>query len=145
MANVNTMNEDAATRDILCKIDREKAIINAAHQMQQATHNALVKSRAEAQIRDAKRNLIYFEQTLSDLRSRTLSGDTNQPSVSSNEGSPSPLPLLANIHQFFSGPIDGTEQGSDVDVYSGPGDRSSMTRPNYSQLGECGCCIDREI
>lgn len=92
------MNDDAATQDILRKIDREKAIINGLNQMRQATNNASVNSRVESQIRDARRNIQYFEQTLQDLRSRKIGSDMGNLSL---RGSGRPQP------QSPGGPSNG--------------------------------------
>ena len=84
------MNDDAAVQDICRKIDREKAIINAANQLRQATNNASVNSRADSQIRDARRNIAYFEQTLNDLQARKVGEGMGNMSVSDNGGPPPP-------------------------------------------------------
>ena len=84
------MNDDAAVQDICRKIDREKVIINAANQMRQATNNASVNSRVDSQIRNAQRNIQYYEQTLKDLQARKLGEDMGNMSVSDNGGPPPP-------------------------------------------------------
>ena len=81
------MNDDAAAQQIYQKIEREKAIINAANALRQATNNASVLSRGESQIRDARRNIQYFEQRLQELRTRQGMGNL---SISGNGGPPPP-------------------------------------------------------
>lgn len=86
--------DDAAINDLHKKIDREKALINAANQMRQATNNSSVNSRLDSQVRDARRNLQYFEKTLHDLQTRKLGGDMgsmNLDASGGNGGPPTPM------------------------------------------------------
>ncbi|KAK5136619.1 Serine/threonine kinase [Meristemomyces frigidus] len=153
------MNEDAAVQDLCRKIDREKTIINAANQMRQATNNASVNSRVDSQIRDARRNIQYFEQTLNDLQARKLSEDVSNMSVSDNGGPPPPQHGVPgggrsgggsnNQQGYGGGEADyGAPAAGDYSMggapglmpprapYAppGPGDRSPRGRPNYSKL-----------
>ncbi|GAB7362758.1 hypothetical protein MBLNU230_g3063t1, partial [Neophaeotheca triangularis] len=83
-------NDDAAMQDVYRKIDREKAIIKAANQMRQASNNASVNSRAETNIREARRNIAYFEQSLNDLQTRRLGDGMGNMSLQGNGGPPPP-------------------------------------------------------
>jgi classical protein kinase C len=153
------MNEDAAVQDILRKIDREKAIINAANQMRQATNNASVNSRVESNIRDARRNIAYFEQTLQDLRARKMGNDMSNLSVSGNGGPAPPhhgsrggsTGQGMNNEQGYGGGADYGNPGPGGYSMGGgsglmpprapyappnPADRSPRARPNYSKLGK---------
>lgn len=147
------MNEDAAIQDLMRKIEREKSIINAANQMRQATNNPGVNSRVDSQIRDARRNMQYFEQTLNDLNQRKMGSDMGNLSISGNGGPPPP--------QHGSQRSTGSAGGYGADYgapgpggYSmggaqgmmpprapyappGPQDRSPRQKPNYSKLGKC--------
>ena len=151
------MNEDQAMQDLHRKIEREKAIINAANQMRQATNNAQVTSRAESQIRDARRNMQYFEQTLQDLRQRKMGSDMGNMSLSGNGGPPAPPPKGGQQRGYNQqgfgqqrgdygtpGPGGYSERGAPGLMpprapYAppAPGDRSPKARPNYSKLGMC--------
>ncbi|KAH9807826.1 Protein kinase C-like [Teratosphaeria destructans] len=150
------MNDDAAAQDIQRKIAREQAIINAANQMRQATNNAQVNSRVDSQIRDARRNIQYFEQTLNDLRARKMGSDMGNLSFSGN-GGPTP-PQHGNGYagggmnnQQGHGGGGGDYGNPGAGGYSmgggaglmpprapyappGPSDRSPRARPNYSKL-----------
>ena len=64
------MNIDETVTNIQRKIDREKALITAANAMRQSTNNPAVLSRLDGQIRDGRRNIEYFENTLRDLEMR---------------------------------------------------------------------------
>lgn len=151
-------SDDATIQDLLRKIDREKAIINAANQMRSATQNAGVTSRAESQIRDARRNMQYFEQTLHDVRARNMGGDMGNLSLG-NGGPPAPPPKGYGGQQQGRGVNNQQGYGGGADYgapgpggYSGggapgmmpprapyappgPSDRSPRARPNYSKLG----------
>ena len=145
------MNEDAAVQDLHRKIDREKAIINAANRMRQATQDAQVNSRVENQIRDAKRNMQYFEQTLHDLTARmSISGNGGPPPPRTSSAQPgarsvnSPQSYGERSDYGAPGP-GGYSQGGAPGLMPprapyappGPADRSPKARPNYSKLGMC--------
>lgn len=154
------MNDDQAIKDILRKIERERNIINGANMARQATNNAQVTSRAEGQIRDAKRNMEYFEQTLQDLRRRQMGDNMGNLSISGN-GGPLPPPKgsaggqqrgVYDAHSFggqggygppgHGGYGEGGPSGfkppraPGMAPGPGPSDRSPRARPNYSKLGE---------
>ena len=150
------MNEDQAVQDVKRKIQRERAIINAANQMRQATNNAQVNSRVESSIRDASRNIQYFEQTLQDLETRKMGGSMSNLSI--GNGGPAPPPKSSgggqqrgmNNQQGYGGqgdygaPVAGGYSMSGGNgmmpprapyAPPGPSDRSPRARPNYSKLG----------
>lgn len=65
MASIN--KDDEALASILQKIDREKALIKGANGMRQQS-NEVVKARLDVTIRDARKNLQYFEERLRELQ-----------------------------------------------------------------------------
>lgn len=148
------MNEDAAIQDLHRKIDREKAIINAANQMRQATNNAGVNSRVESQIRDARRNMQYFEQTLNDLKARKMGADMSKMSISGNGGPPPPQhggqrsANSAGYGDYGAPGPGGYSMGGAPGMMPprapyappGPQDRSPRQKANYSKLGELDGC-----
>ncbi|KAF2018738.1 calcium-independent protein kinase C [Aaosphaeria arxii CBS 175.79] len=75
------MNIDETVTNIQRKIDREKALINAANTMRQSTNNPAVLSRLDGQIRDGRRNIEYFEGTLRDLEMRRMGSDMDNMSL----------------------------------------------------------------
>jgi classical protein kinase C len=129
------MNEDEAIKDLHRKIERERAIINAANAMRQATNNAQVNSRVESQIRDARRNMQYFEQTLADLQHRKMAPDMGNLSISENGGRPPPPPKNGSrgMDDYNQGGGPGMRPPQPSYAQSGPSDRRQ--RPNYSKLG----------
>jgi classical protein kinase C len=75
------MNTDEVVSNVQRKIDREKALINAANAMRQSTNNPAVLSRLDTQIRDGRRNIEYFEGTLRDLEMRRMGADMDNMSL----------------------------------------------------------------
>ncbi|KAK4234460.1 hypothetical protein C8A03DRAFT_37775 [Achaetomium macrosporum] len=66
------MNDDEKILDISKKIEREKALINAANLMRQQTNNEAVRSKLDTQMREGRRNLEFFEERLRELQMRRL-------------------------------------------------------------------------
>lgn len=144
------MNEDAAIQDLHRKIDREKAIINAANQMRAATNNAGVNSRVESQIRDARRNMQYFEQTLNELKQRKMGSHMGNMSISGNGGPPPPQHAgqrgASNAgYGDYGNPGPGGYSGGGAPgmmpprapyAPPGPQDRATRQKANYSKLGK---------
>lgn len=148
-------NDDATISDLLRKIDREKMLINAANQMRQATNNSSVNSRIDSQVRDARRNLQYFEKTLQDLQTRKLGGDVSNLSLNPDNSGPPPPPAHGvpvsptfqespNDAGSYGSPQSGghSKGGSDLmpprAPYAPPAPTSGgpKGRPTYSRLGE---------
>jgi len=154
-------NDDAAVQQLMSKIDREKNIIHAANQMRQATNNPAVNSRVDSSIRDARRNIQYFEQTLRDIQTRQMGGDMSNLSISGNGGPPPPQHGVPQNGQSGRGMNNQSGYGGGPDYGSpgpggysaqlsggngvmpprpmyaqpGPQDRTPRARPNYSKLG----------
>ncbi|KAK4999828.1 Serine/threonine kinase [Elasticomyces elasticus] len=85
------MDVDAAIDELQKKIEKERILVNSAMRMKQATNNPGVQSRADSNIRDAHRNIQYFEQRLGDLRTRQVgNGMQNLSLGSGNQGGPPP-------------------------------------------------------
>lgn len=73
---------DQAIAEVYRKIEREKALINAATHMRQSTNNAAVQARVDSNIRDGRRNISYLEDKLQELQLRKRGR--------SDEGAPTP-------------------------------------------------------
>ncbi|PSR80184.1 hypothetical protein BD289DRAFT_72715 [Coniella lustricola] len=112
--------EEDKMMDIYKKIEREKALIQAANLMRQQTNNDQVRSKLDNQMREGKRNLEFFEEKLKELQLRQSMG-----SMSMGSGSSSSRPRGAR-HDSDGPPIP-------------PKDASGMAtsggEPQYSQLG----------
>jgi hypothetical protein len=138
------------------KIDREKALINAANAMRQSTNNPAVLSRIDGQIKDGRRNIDYFESKLRDLElQRTTSGmnDMNlQPGGSGSRKANNPLTPPPK-DGWDGGYVQdrgyhGSSQSRDANIgggghdlmpprapYAPPAPGAPNKRPNYSKLG----------
>ena len=144
------MNEDERTQDIQKKIEREKALINAALAMRSQTNNEAVKSRLDTQMRDGRRNLQFFEEKLRELQmrrgmehmsvgsdGRPLSGDT----LGTDYG---PAPPPKDNERAGYGAQEYSQIGAHGDLMpprhpfdpQAPGSSNlAKTRPNFTKLG----------
>jgi len=157
------MNDDEKIQDINKKIEREKALINAAMLMRQQTGNELVRSKLDAQMREGRRNLEFFEQRLNELQMRrmghgmdnmSLGGSTAAGSFMSSDmhgdgsmGPPAPPPKddRGGPYGGYGGYSDGygNHGGAPGDVmpshgpFPGQPPQSAIpkARPNFSKLG----------
>jgi len=154
--------DDELIATVYRKIEREKALINAATHMRQSTDNPLVQQRVDANIRDSRKNIIYLEEKMRELQMRKMGRDrgpspTAQPTSPTHQrggsggwsGPPMPPPKDASRGYFPD------ERGDYGDV--GPGGYSQggtgampprapygdprpdgpvpKARPNFSKLG----------
>ena len=62
------MKEDEAIQNVQKKIERERVLINGANAMRAQTNNEAVRSRLDSQMREARRNLQFFEEKLRELQ-----------------------------------------------------------------------------
>ena len=151
-------NDEAAVQELIRKIDRENAIINAARQMSQATNNPAVSSRVDSQIREATRNINYFEQTLRDIQTRQM-GNLSVSGAGNGSGPAPPQRGMPPNGQSGRGSNNQSGYGTQQGDYGAPGpggysagaggmmpprapyappgpeERTGRTRPNYSKLG----------
>lgn len=150
------MNVDETVANVQRKIDREKALINAANAMRQSTNNPAVLSRLDGQIRDGRRNIEYFESKLRDLEMQRTQNDMGNMSLqqggASSRKAGNPLtPPPKDGWNGYMGPDQGgyqNPQGGYGNLsggqglmpprapYAPPGPGSQQPkRPNYSKLG----------
>ncbi|KAI1106971.1 hypothetical protein F4804DRAFT_256228 [Jackrogersella minutella] len=155
------MNDDEAMANIYKKIEREKALINAANSMRQQTNNDDVRSRLDSQMREGRRNLQFFEEKLRDLQmkrigqgvdsmsigtsSPTTTGSVRPPSGDVGEGAPAPPPKDAggwSGDRGSYGSLPYSQIGGHGDLmpprhpFEPPGPSSSIPkpRPNFTKL-----------
>lgn len=136
-------NEDAAISDLCRKIEREKTLIAGFNSMRQATNNSQVNSRIDSQVRDAQRNLKYFEKTLQDLQSRKLGDNVSNMTLNNDSG---PLPPSHQDDQdpgsygapgpggYSMGGGNGLMPPRAPYAPPAPGQSGLKNRPNYSRL-----------
>lgn len=141
------MNEDEAIQNIHKKIEREKALINAANSMRSQTNNEAVRSRLDSQMRDGRRNLQFFEEKLRDIQMRKLNQGVEGVSLGSGDGDgsgpPPPPPKDASGGWGDRSSYGSGQGGQPGDLipprhpYAAPGPSSAMTkaRPTYTKLG----------
>jgi len=151
------MNDEEKIQDISKKIEREKALINAANLMRQQTTNEAVRSKLDTQMREGRRNLEFFEERLRELQLRrighgvdnmSLGGSTMGGSFMSNEpdgsmGPPAPPPKderggsygdYAGYSQYGGAPGELMPAHG---PFPGQPPHSAIpkARPNFSKLG----------
>ena len=155
---------DTAIADVYKKIEREKALINAASHMRQSTNNSAVQARVDSNIRDSRRNIGYLEEKLQELQIRrdgappppTHGGQGYPPQGGRGRGGPAP-PGAGPAPPPKDGGFYGHDRGDYGDP--GPGGYSQggtgqmpsrapyadprpysapmpKARPNFSKLGE---------
>jgi hypothetical protein len=61
-------NDDDALSSVYKKIERERALLNAATQMRQQTQNESVRSRLDTEMREGRRNIQYLEERMAQLQ-----------------------------------------------------------------------------
>lgn len=126
------MNDDDLINQVYRKIDREKAIINAANAMRQSS-NPQVQQSLDSQVREAQKGISYLEERMRELQMRRMGQGANPQSTPSSTGSGAPLPPahgglspqrgVGNTKQ--SGPTPSSDGGTgyiaDAGDYGDPG------------------------
>lgn len=135
------MNEDEAIQNITKKIEREKALINAANAMRSQTNNEAVRSRLDSQMRDGRRNLQFFEEKLRDIQMRKVGHGVEGMSLGGDDGPPAPPPKDSSSFgdQGYGstsrdGPTSDLQPPNPQFGAPGPG-AASKTRPTFTKLG----------
>ncbi|KAH8628857.1 Protein kinase [Alternaria alternata] len=145
-------NVDETVANVQRKIDRERALINAANAMRQSTNNPAVLSRLDGQIKDGRRNIDYFESKLRDLDvQRTSTGMENMSLQPGSRGPNNPLTpppkdgwngYMQQDQGGYGGPQSQYSQLSGGEAlqpprapYAPPAPGAPNKRPNYSKLG----------
>ena len=114
--------------DIYKKIEREKALINAANLMRQQTNNEAVRSKLDNQMRDGRRNLEFFEEKLRDLQMRRLGQGVENVNLSSGS-----RPRSADYRGDQGGPPPPPPKDA-----SGWGGGGTYSQGQFSQIGQHG-------
>lgn len=154
------MSEDEKKiQDIYKKIEREKNIINAANAMRSQTTNEAVRSRLDTQLRDGRRNLQFFEETLRGIQMRKGMGSMALGGGGGDGDGPPPAPPPKDSSASWRGGpgaygnANYGQMGQHGDPmaarhqYPGspPGAAMSKPRPNFTKLGwsPFGCVRER--
>ena len=161
-------DEDRKIAEVIRKIDREKALINAATHMRQSTQNTTVQDRVDSNIRESRKNITYLEDMLRKLQvqatGRTENGGPPPPSHGGyaqmspgqrgrgndmNNGPPLPPkdsyghPAGRGGNGGYGDPgpggYSGTGQMPPRAPYNDPRPYAPKARPNFSKLGMYEC------
>lgn len=146
------MNEDERVQDIHRKIEREKALMNAANAMRSQTNNEAVRSRLDSQMRDGRRNIQFFEEKLRELQMRRgmehMSMGPDSPGLGGDamgyDHGPAPPPKDTSDRAGY-GPHEYSQIGGHGDLMpprqpfdpNAPGSSPNLSkpRPNFTKLG----------
>ena len=131
------MNDDVVISDVRRKIERERALINGATAMRASTNNPTVKSAADNEIREGRRNLDYLESTLKQLELRKSGGPSQGRTGNASEGRGSPNQNRNTRQVAGRGTTDGpSHAASEHDSRLGHhgGDEGDYGEGEYSNL-----------
>ncbi len=150
-------SDDDALSSVYKKIERERALLNAANQMRQQTQNEQVRSRIDTQMREGRRNIQYLEERMQELQLRKMGQGMDNMNLggpggprNDRDGPPIPPPKdprggYAEVGSDRGG--YGTQEYSQIGGHSdmmpprhpyappGPGHGMPRARPNYTKLG----------
>lgn len=132
-------NDDEALGSAYKKLEREKALMNAANAMRLQTNNETVKSRLDAQIREGRRNIQYLEDTLHQLQMRKMGQGMENMSLQSGENSgPGGRPYSSGLRNDRDGPPTPPPKDSRGAYIEQGLDRGGYGAQEYSQTGGHG-------
>lgn len=128
-------NDDEALSAIYKKIEREKALINAANMMRQQTNNDSVKSKLDSQMREGRRNIQFFEERMRELQMRKMGKGVDNMSLGS--AGPSGRPASGSMTDS-SGPPPPPKDSRGNYITEGGTDRGDYGAGDYSTNFERG-------
>ncbi|PGH27006.1 AGC/PKC protein kinase [Polytolypa hystricis UAMH7299] len=111
------------------KIEREKALINAATHMRQSTDNTLVQQRVDASIRDSRKNIVYLEEKMQELQLRKMNRESGQTSPGS------PTQTRDGSRGYGEAPPPPPKDSSGQYIHGDRGDYGDVGPGGYSQGG----------
>lgn len=126
----------AKMAEVFRKIEREKALINAASNMRQSTSNPLVQARVDSNIRDSRRNIGYLEEQMQKLQVQQLGNGGPAPPTHGGQAPLSPG-RRGQGADMGNGPMPPPKDGRDY--YGGRGDNGGYGDPGpggYSGSGQ---------
>ncbi|KAM0191126.1 hypothetical protein ACHAPC_002396 [Botrytis cinerea] len=124
-------NDEEALNSVYKKIQRERALLNAANQMRQQTQNEQVRASIDIQMRDGRRNISYLEERMRELQLRT-EGRTG--SAGSSAGRPPSSGLRDDRAAPPPTPPPKDARGNPIET----GDQAGYGDQEYSQIGGHG-------
>jgi Hr1 repeat len=127
--------DDDALSSVYKKIERERALLNAANQMRQQTQNETVRSRIDTQMREGRRNIQYLEERMQELQMRRMGqGGDN---IGAGNGGPG-RPPVTGLHNDRDGPPTPPPKDSRGGYTEVGSDRGGYGTQEYSQIGGHG-------
>jgi hypothetical protein len=135
-------NDDDALSSVYKKIERERALLNAANQMRQQTQNETVRSRIDTQMREGRRNIQYLEERMQELQMRRMGqGMDNMSLGAGNNGGPGGRPHSSGLRNDRDGPPTPPPKDSKGGYTEVGSDRGGYGTQEYSQVGGHGDMI----
>jgi hypothetical protein len=128
-------NDDEALTSAYKKLEREKALLNAAYAMQQQTNNENVRSRLDAQMREGRRNIQYLEDTLHQLQMRKMGQGMDNLGVSQGGAG---RPKSSGIRNDRDGPPTPPPKDSRGGYLEQGSDQGGYGTQEYSRIGGHG-------
>lgn len=136
------MNHDnEALSAIYKKIERERALINAANAMRQQTQNEQVRAKLDTQMREGRRNITFFEEKMRELQMRQgmdnmslgSGSGSGRPGSRHDSGGPPPPPKDSRGNYITEGGTDRGDYGSgDYSAQLGGGSEMMPPRHPYA-------------
>ena len=132
-------NDDDALSSVYKKIERERALLNAANQMRQQTQNEQVRARIDTQMREGRRNIQYLEERMQELQMRRMGQGVDNMNLgpSSNAGRPG-RPQSSGLRNDRDGPPTPPPKDSRGGYTEVGSDRGGYGNLEYSQIGGHG-------
>lgn len=128
-------NDDEALTSIYKKIERERALLQAANQMRQQTQNESVRARLDTQMREGRRNISYLEERMQELQARKMGQGMSNMSLGSGSDSGPLSPGMRNDRDGPPTPPPKDPRGG----YTEAGfDQGGYGSQNYSKIGGHG-------
>jgi Hr1 repeat len=134
-------SDDDALSSVFKKIERERALLNAANQMRQQTQNEQVRARIDTQMREGRRNIQYLEERMQELQMRRMGQGINEMNLNPNSAGAPGRPHSAGLRDDRDGaptppPKDSRGNSQSAGGYMDAG--GGYGTAEYSQIGGHG-------
>jgi hypothetical protein len=139
---MSSHTDDDVARSIKQKIEREKALINAANTMRQSTNNPAVLQGLDTKIRDGRKNIEYLEGRLRDHQMKQMNSALGDMGVTDDGyGGQYGQQGEYGDQQYGQGSGSGGMMPPSAPfARSGPG-AAAAKRANFSKLGKLTCLV----
>jgi hypothetical protein len=131
-------SNDEALRTVYQKIEREKALINAANAMRQQTNNESVRSKLDSQMREGRRNIQFFEEKMRELQMRKMGQSMENMNLASGSAGGAGNRTSAGMRNDSDGPPTPPPKEPRAAYVQQGLDRGGYGTPDYSQIGGHG-------